>query len=76
MARGEQVGNDLDALDNLIRVLTHQHVISGNVGFTLCGVDNERIHDMVVAEIELHIGWESGTTHASNPFVMDVADKF
>lgn len=67
VAGAHQVGDHLDAADHLVGVFTQQHVIGGDVGLTLRGVDDQGVDDMVIPQVEFHIRGEAGTAMPAIP---------
>ncbi|SHO57459.1 hypothetical protein VQ7734_03228 [Vibrio quintilis] len=62
--------SDFNSLNNFFRVILHQHIISSNVGFALCGIDHQ---DFSPGQTGLNFpcGREPGAAHAGNPGLAD-----
>ena len=69
----DQMAQDADALDHVGRLLTHQHVVAGDVGLALSGIDDQGVDRALAAGVDLDRCREGG---AAEPDDAGPADAF
>ena len=69
----ECLHEDAQAADNLLAVLQHESVVSGDVGLTLGAVEEHGVH-LANTRADLHMGGEAGAAHTGKASLLHDVD--
>ncbi|MCY1532733.1 hypothetical protein D9M68_680210 [compost metagenome] len=71
LVRLDQLGEDVDAGDQLFGALAHQQIVGGDIGFALGAVDHQGMDLLGRPGVELDRRGEAGAAQAADPGLAD-----